>query len=84
MGDLVYFGFVDGASRHTRNQAFPVWVIHYSFSQLFAARGICISLASNNITKYNFIINLLSKAISCGIESILVNLDSQLVVSEFK
>lgn len=81
MGDFAYFGFVISASRHTRNESFPVWVIHYPFSQLFAVRGICISFASNNITKYNFVINLLSEEIAYGIELILVNLDSQLVVS---
>lgn len=31
MGDLVYLGFIDGASRHTQNLAFVAWVIYYPF-----------------------------------------------------
>jgi len=29
MDDLIYFGFVDGASQHTQNLAYVAWVIYY-------------------------------------------------------
>lgn len=46
------------------------------------SRGVCIGLASNNIAKYTVVINLLSEAIYYGIDSLVVYLDSQLVVSQ--
>ena len=46
------------------------------------SRGVCIGPASNNIVEYTVIINLLSKAISYEIDSLVVYLDSQLVVSQ--
>lgn len=46
------------------------------------SRGVCISPASNNIAEYTAIINLLSEAISLDIDSLVVYLDSQLVVSQ--
>ena len=44
------------------------------------SRGVCIGPASNNITKYTVVLNLLSEEISYGIDSLVVYLDSQLVV----
>lgn len=84
MGDLVYLGFTNGASRHTQNLASVTWVIYYPSGQLLIARGTCISLASNNIVEYSVAINLLFEAISFGIESysLVVYLDSRLVVSQ--
>ena len=58
------------------------WVIYYPSGQLMVSRGLCINLASNNIAEYISIINLLSKAISLGIDSLVVYLDSQLLVSQ--
>lgn len=49
---------------------------------LLVLRGVCIDHASNNIVEYTVVINLLSKAISLGIDSLVVYLDSQLVVSQ--
>jgi len=45
------------------------------------SRAVCISPASNNISEYTAIIYLLSEAISLDIHSLMVYLDSQLVVS---
>lgn len=81
MGDSVYLGFTDGACRHTQNLVSAAWVIQYPSGQLLVARGICIGHASYNMVEYNVVINLLSEAISYGIESLLVYLDSQLVMS---
>jgi len=82
MDDLVYLGFTDGASQHTRNLAFVAWVFYYPYSQLFISRGICIGPASNNVAEYIVVVNLLSEAISLGIDSLVVYLDSKLVVSQ--
>ena len=81
MDDSVYFGFADGASRHTRNLASAAWVLYYPTGQLMASRGVCIGPTSNNMVEYTVVINLLSEAISHGIDSLVVYLDSQLIVS---
>ena len=57
MGDLVYLGFTDGASRHTQNLASTIWVICYPSGQLLVSKGICIGPTSNNMVEYNAIIN---------------------------
>jgi len=82
MDGSMYLGFTNGASRHTQNLASIAWVIHYPYGHLLVARGICIGPTSKNIAKYNVVINLLYEAIYYGIESLMVYLDSQLVVSQ--
>ena len=72
MDDLVYFGFTDGASRHTWNLASIAWVLYYPTGQLMVSRGVCIGPESNNMAKYIVVINLLSEAISYGIDSLVV------------
>lgn len=81
---MIHFGFTDGASRHTRNFAFAAWVFHYPFSQLFLSRGAYIGPDSNNVAEYTAMVYLLSEAISLDVDLLVVFLDSQLVVSEFK
>ena len=46
------------------------------------SRGVCIVPALNNIAEYTSIINLLSESISYEIDSLVVYLDSQLIVSQ--
>jgi len=82
MDDLVYLGFIDGASRHTQNLASMAWVIYYPSNQLLVSRGICISPASNNVAKYTDVVNLLSEVISLNNYSLVIYLDLQLVVSK--
>ena len=79
---MSHFGFTDGASRHTRNLASAAWVLHYPSGQLLVSRGVCIGPASNNVAEYTAVIHLLSEAISLGVDSLVVFLDSQLVVSQ--
>ena len=79
---MSHFGFADGASRHTRNLASVAWVLRYPSGQLLVSRGVCIGPASNNIAEYTAVIYLLSEAISLGVDSFVVFLDSQLVVSQ--
>lgn len=82
MDDLVYFGFTDGTSRHTRNLSSIAWVIYYRTGQFMVSRGVCIDPTSNNIDEYVSIIDLLFEAISYGIDSLVVYLDSQLIMSQ--
>ena len=79
---MSHFGFADGASRHTRNLASAAWVLHHPSGQLLVSIGVCIGLDSNNIAEYTAVIYLLSEAISLGVDSLVVFLDSQLVVSQ--
>ena len=46
------------------------------------SRGVRIGPTSNNMAKYTVVINLLSKVISYEIDSLVVYLDSQLIVSQ--
>lgn len=77
-----HFGFVDGASRHTWNLTSTTWVLHYPSSQLLVLRGVYIGPTSNNVVEYTTVINLLSEEISWDVDSLVVFLDSELVVSQ--
>jgi ribonuclease HI len=76
---LIFFGFVDGATRHTQNIASTAWVI-YQFDEVVSLGGICLGLATNNMAEYHVVIGLLTQASSLGISRIIIYLDSQLVV----
>ena len=63
----MFVGFVDGASRHTCNLASAAWVIYSPSGQLVSLGGACLGPASNNVTKYRAVIELLWDALSHGI-----------------
>jgi ribonuclease HI len=75
---LPYIGFPDGASHST--QASAAWEIYAPTNKLISLRGVCLGRATNNITKYSVVIELLVDAISLGIRHLVVRLESQLVV----
>jgi ribonuclease HI len=75
----IFFGFADGASRHTRNIASTTWVI-YQFDEVVSSGGIFLGPTTNNMVEYHVVVGLLTQASSLGISHIIVNLDSQLVV----
>jgi ribonuclease HI len=75
----IFFGFADGASRHTQNIALATWVI-YQFDEVVSSRGICLGPTTNNMAEYHDVIRLLTQASSLGISRIIVYLDSQLMV----
>jgi ribonuclease HI len=75
----IFFGFADGASRHTRNIASAAWVI-YQFDEVVSSGGICLGPATNNMAEYHAVIGLLTQASSLSISRIIIYLDSQLVV----
>jgi ribonuclease HI len=78
----VYLGFTDGASRHTWNLASAAWVVYSPEGLLVSSGGICLGSSMNNVAEYSVIIELLCDAISHGIRSLEVHLDSQLVVRQ--
>ena len=72
----------DGASHHTQHSASAAWVIYTPMGQVLSSGGVCIRPSSNNVAEYSAIIELLRDAISHGILSLEVRLDSELVVSQ--
>jgi ribonuclease HI len=75
----IFFGFADGASRHTQNIGKATWVI-YQFDEVVSSGGIFLGPTTNNMEEYHVVIRLLTQASSLGISRIIVNLDSQLMV----
>jgi len=64
---MAYHGFADGASRHTQNLASLAWVIYSPFDELITSGGICLGLATNNVTEYQAAIGFMIEALSSGI-----------------
>ena len=75
-----YLGFVDGASRSTRNLSSATQVIYDPAGELVNLQGVCLGPATKNVTEYSVILGLLIEAVNLGIHTLLVHLDSQLVV----
>jgi ribonuclease HI len=77
----IYFGFADGTSQHTQNIASTSWVIYHS-SELVSSEGIFLRSTTNNVAEYHVFIGLLPEASSIGINQLIINLESQLVVHQ--
>jgi ribonuclease HI len=77
---LPHIGFTDGAIRSTQNLASAAWEIYAPTNELITLQGACLGRATNNITEYSTVIELLIDSISLGIYHLVVRLDSQLVV----
>ena len=82
MESSIYIGFADGASLHTQHLASAAWVIYTPTGQVLSSGGVCLWPCSNHVAKYSVVIELLRDAISHGVLSLEVRLDSQLVVSQ--
>ena len=76
MESSVYIGFADGASRHTQNSTSAAWVIYTPMGQVLSSGDVCLRPSSNNVAEYSFVIELLRDAISHGVHSLEVRLDS--------
>jgi hypothetical protein len=63
----VFFWFVDDASQHTRRLASATWVIFTPQGQFISSRGICLGDDTNNVAKYNTMIELLHDSLWHGI-----------------
>ena len=75
-----YIGFSDGACRSTQNISSATWVIYSPTDELVSVHGVSLSQTMNNIVEYIAIIELLSESISFGIQSLIIRLDSKLIV----
>ena len=75
-----YIGYVDGTSGHKRHITSTAWVLYTLESELLSSRGIFLSEATNNISKYMSVIQLLIEVASHDISNLVVQLDSQLVI----
>ena len=82
MSGAPYVGFVDGACHSSRNLSYAAWVIYDSHGELIDLQGVCLGCTTNNVVKYSVVIELLDEAINLGIRTLVVNLDSQLVVHQ--
>jgi len=82
MPDAPYVGFADGACRSTRDLSSAAWVIYDPHSELIDCQGVCLGRTTNNVAEYYAVIELLARAINFGIRTLIVNLDSQLVVHQ--
>ena len=69
-------GFSDGANCHTQHSASTAWVIYSPMGQVLSSEGICLWPCSNNVAKYNAVIELLQDSISHGVLFVEVGLDS--------
>jgi ribonuclease HI len=77
----LYIEYADGASRPSQNIASATWVI-FSFTNAFVGSGgLFQGPATNNVAEYEVVISLLTQAYALGIHCLMVQLDSQLVVS---
>jgi ribonuclease HI len=79
---LVYLGFADGASHHTRNLASAAWVVYSPEGLLVSSGGVFLGPSTNNVAEYSIFIELLRNAISHGIHLLEVRLESQLEVCQ--
>ena len=59
-----FYGFVDGAFRHTLNLASATWVLYSLDHDLISLGAVCISPTTNNIAEYQEVIGLLTEAVS--------------------
>ena len=82
MESSIYIGFTNGARHHTQNSTSTAWVIYNPTGQVLSSRCICLWPSLDNVAEYSAIIELLRDAISHGVLSLEVRLDSQLVVSQ--
>jgi hypothetical protein len=64
---LPHIRFTDGASCSTQNLCSVAWAIYAPTNELISLRGVFLNRATNNITEYRIIIELLIDAISLGI-----------------
>ena len=76
MESFVHIGFTDGAIHHTQNSSSTTWVIYTPTGQVLSSGGVCLRPSSNNVSEYSAIIELLRDAISHGVHSLEICLDS--------
>ena len=82
MSSAPYIGFANGACHSTRNLSSAAWVIYDPHSELIDLQGVCLGCTTNNVAEYSVVIEPLAEVINLSIRTLVVNLDSQLVVHQ--
>ena len=82
MSGAPYVGFIDGVCYSTRNLSSAASVIYDPHGELIYLQCVCLGCTTNNVAEYSAVIELLAKAINLNIRTLVVNLDSQLVVHQ--
>ena len=75
-----FYGFADGACRHTLNLASTAWILYSLAHGLVNSGAVCIGPATKKIVEYQVVIGLLTDVASQHIHNLVVFMDSQLVV----
>ena len=73
--------YADGANRCSQNAASAAWVIFNPSNKFLDSRGIFLGHTTNNLAEYEAVIALMTNASTLGIHSLIVQLDSKLVIS---
>ena len=76
MESSTFIGFADCASRHTQHLASATRLMYTPTGQVLPSGGVCLRPSSNNVVEYSVVIELLWDAISHGVLSLEVLLDS--------
>ena len=76
-----YIGYVYGANKSSQYVASTAWVIFSPSNEFLDSGGIFLGHATNNIAEYEAIIALMTNASTLGIRSLVVRLDSELIIS---
>ena len=61
---MAFYGFADVAFCHTLNLTSAAWVLYSPAEYLVSSGSVCLGPATNNITKYEVVINILTEAAS--------------------
>ena len=77
-----HIGYADGANRCSRNAASAAWVIFNPSNEFLDFGGIFLVHATNNLAEYEAFIALMTNTLALGIHSLVVRLDSELVISQ--
>ena len=75
-----FYGFANGACRHTLNLTSAAWVLYSLAYDLVNSGVVSIVPATKNIIEYRVVIGLLTEATSQDVHNLVVLMDSQLVV----
>lgn len=77
-----YIGYIDGTNKSSQNVASTAWVSFNPNNGFLDSRGIFLSRATNNLVEYEAIIALMDNSSTLGIRLLVVQLDSELVISQ--
>ena len=77
-----YLSYADGANRSSRHIASAAWVIFNPSNEFVDAGGIFLSHTTNNLVEYEAVIALMTNASTLGVRSLVIRLDSELVISQ--